>query len=111
MDRISKFNVVHRFEKRSLLALINSVAGLSIFFFGYDQGLMGGVVTNRDYAETMGFGVWDGDQVQVTKPLLKGGIVSGFNRLCSNPFDLPRSECGILPTGHSCWLPLGWLDR
>jgi len=38
MDKISKFNVVHRFEKRSLLVAINCVAGLSIFFFGYDQG-------------------------------------------------------------------------
>ena len=41
MDRISKFNLVHRFEKRSLLVAINCVAALSIFFFGYDQGVMG----------------------------------------------------------------------
>ena len=38
MDKISKLNVVHRLEKRSLLIAINCVAGLSIFFFGYDQG-------------------------------------------------------------------------
>ena len=39
---------------------------------------MGGVVTNRNYAETMGFGVWDdkAGEVQVTAPLVKGGIVS-----------------------------------
>lgn len=41
MDRISKFNLVHRFEKRTLLVAINCVAALSIFFFGYDQGVMG----------------------------------------------------------------------
>ena len=76
MEWLSKLNVTHHFEKRALLILINSVAGLSIFFFGYDQGLMGGVVTNRDYAQTMGFGTWDGTQVQVTKAILKGGIVS-----------------------------------
>ena len=77
MDKISKFNVVHRFEKRSLLIAINCVAGLSIFFFGYDQGVMGGVNTARDYANTMGFGHWDPSQgiVVVDDPLLQGGIV------------------------------------
>ena len=78
MDIIPKYNVVHKLEKRSLLIAINCVAGLSIFFFGYDQGVMGGVVTTRHYAETMGFGYWSqsGGEVIVTKPLLKGGIVS-----------------------------------
>ena len=76
MDRISKFNVARKYEKRSLLILVNAVAGLSIFFFGYDQGVMGGVNTNRDYARTMGFGTWSGTEVTVHKPLLKGGIVS-----------------------------------
>ena len=41
MDRISKFNLVHRFEKRTLLVAINCVAAISIFFFGYDQGVVG----------------------------------------------------------------------
>lgn len=79
MDRISKFNVARRLEKRSLLIAINAVAGLSIFFFGYDQGVMGGVNTNRAYAETMGFGFWDISKsppaVTETNSLLKGGIV------------------------------------
>lgn len=79
MDRISKFNVVHRFEKRSLLIAINCVAGLSIFFFGYDQGVMGGVNTDRNYAEIMGFGHWDevNKVVQIDNPTLQGAIVSG----------------------------------
>lgn len=79
MDRISKFNVARRLEKRSLLIAVNAVAGLSIFFFGYDQGVMGGVNTNRNYAETMGFGHWDTTKnppaVKETNSLLKGGIV------------------------------------
>lgn len=78
MDRISKFNLVHRFEKRSLLIAINCVAGLSIFFFGYDQGVMGGVNTDRNYAEIMGFGHWDNVNkvVQIDNPTLQGAIVS-----------------------------------
>ena len=43
MDKIGRFNVAHKFEKRKLLIAINCVAALSIFFFGYDQGVMGGV--------------------------------------------------------------------
>ena len=34
---ISKWNVANKYSKRSLLILINCIAGLSIFFFGYDQ--------------------------------------------------------------------------
>lgn len=78
MDRISSWNAARRYEKRALLIAINAVAGLSIFFFGYDQGVMGGVNTNRNYAQTMGFGHYDTKQdlVAVDKPLLQGGIVS-----------------------------------
>ena len=78
MDRIPAWNAAHRYEKRSLLIAINAVAGLSIFFFGYDQGVMGGVNTNRNYAQIMGFGHYDaaGGLVKVDKPLLQGGIVS-----------------------------------
>lgn len=78
MDRIASYNVARKYEKRSLLIAINAVAGLSIFFFGYDQGVMGGVNGNRDYARTMGFGDWDESKglVNVTKPLLQGGIVN-----------------------------------
>lgn len=78
MDNIKSYNVARKYEKRSLLILVNLVAGLSIFFFGYDQGVMGGVNGNRNYASTMGFGSFD-DQtgiVAINKPLLQGGIVS-----------------------------------
>jgi len=35
--RFQKHGVANRLEKRSLLIAVNSVAALSIFFFGYDQ--------------------------------------------------------------------------
>ncbi|KAI9674418.1 MAG: hypothetical protein M1817_001756 [Caeruleum heppii] len=80
MDRIGKWNVVHKFEKRGLLIAINCVAALSIFFFGYDQGMMGGVNEAGNYMELMGFGhteIKDGKPHSVTdNSLLKGGIVS-----------------------------------
>ena len=78
MDLISKHNVVHKLEKRSLLIAINCVAGLSIFFFGYDQGVMGGVNTARSYVSIMGFGHWDPGlrQVVIDNATLQGGIVS-----------------------------------
>jgi hypothetical protein len=40
MDQINKWNVAHSLTKRKLLIAINSLAALSIFFFGYDQGMM-----------------------------------------------------------------------
>ncbi len=79
MDRIPSYNVVHKLEKRSLLIAINCIAGLSIFFFGYDQGMMGGVNTAVDYYQTtMKFGHKDpttGAPV-IDNTLLQGGIVS-----------------------------------
>lgn len=78
MENISRYNVVRHLEKRKLLIAVNSVAALSIFYFGYDQGVMGGVNNNRNFAETMGYGYWspEQNQVVVTKSALKGGIVS-----------------------------------
>ena len=80
MENIASYNVARKFEKRALLIAINLVAGLSIFFFGYDQGVMGGVNGNRDYARIMGFGDYSSVSgiVEVKKPLLQGGIVSNF---------------------------------
>lgn len=80
MESISKSNVVHRLEKRSLLIAINCIAGLSIFFFGYDQGMMGGVNGAVDYYQnTMKFGhpAADGAPV-IDNTLLQGGIVSVY---------------------------------
>ena len=81
MDNIKSYNVARKYEKRSLLILVNLVAGLSIFFFGYDQGVMGGVNGNRNYASTMGFGEFDNSSgiVAIKKPLLQGGIVSNHS--------------------------------
>ncbi|KAL6240257.1 hypothetical protein RBB50_012823 [Rhinocladiella similis] len=77
---LQKHNVANKLQKRSLLIAINAVAGLSIFFFGYDQGVMGGVNTTRNYAELMGFGHWDAEAglVKVDKSLLQGGIVAVY---------------------------------
>ncbi|KIW37495.1 uncharacterized protein PV06_10533 [Exophiala oligosperma] len=79
MEKINRFNVVHRLQKRRLLVAINCVAGLSILFFGYDQGMMGGVNTAYDYYTLMGFGHRgpDGGPV-ITDTLLQGGIVSVY---------------------------------
>ena len=41
LDQINGINVSRKLQKRQLLIAINCVAGLSIFFFGYDQGMMG----------------------------------------------------------------------
>ena len=76
MESVSRFNVARRLEKRGLLIAINAVASLSIFFFGYDQGVMGGVNNNCNYAELMGFGTCTSAKtVTVNKTLLQGGIV------------------------------------
>ncbi|PKY06612.1 putative MFS monosaccharide transporter [Aspergillus campestris IBT 28561] len=81
-DSIPSWNVVHKLEKRSLLIAINSVAALSILFFGYDQGMMAGVNNSKDYIDLMGFGyteMKDGLPTPVvTNSLLQGGIVSVY---------------------------------
>lgn len=87
MDRISKYNVVHRFQKRSLLIVINCVAAVAVFFFGYDQGMMGSVNVSVDYAvNTMKFGHLEGtNTVVVDDSVFQGGIVSLF--------DMPNQRC------------------
>ncbi|KAJ3546963.1 hypothetical protein NM208_g1737 [Fusarium decemcellulare] len=80
MERLPGFNVANHFEKRKLLIAINCIAALSIFFFGYDQGMMGGVNNAKHYIDLMGFGYVNeetGDPV-VTNSLLQGGIVSVY---------------------------------
>ncbi|CAL8584397.1 hypothetical protein XPA_010000 [Xanthoria parietina] len=79
MEKINRFNVVHRLRKRNLLIAINSVAALSIFFFGYDQGMMAGVNTAVEYYTRMGFAHPDenGEPI-ITDSLLQGGIVSVY---------------------------------
>ncbi|CAN6675170.1 hypothetical protein TRVA0_102S00122 [Trichomonascus vanleenenianus] len=64
--------------------MINFVCCLSIFFFGYDQGMMSGVNNTPDYVRVMGLGetippspengnMWS---VNVTNPTKLGGIVA-----------------------------------
>ncbi|KAI4256035.1 MAG: hypothetical protein LQ352_002267 [Teloschistes flavicans] len=80
MENINRLNVVHHFRKRKLLIAINCVAALSIFFFGYDQGMMAGVNNAKDYYELMGFAHQDPitkDPV-ITNSILQGGIVSVY---------------------------------
>lgn len=74
LQRLKGFNVANHFEKRRLLIAINSIAALSIFFFGYDQGMMGGVNTAKDYIELMGFGYKDNGVVVITDSLLQGNV-------------------------------------
>lgn len=80
LQRLPGFNVANHYEKRALLIAVNSIAALSIFFFGYDQGMMGGVNTAKDYVRKMGFGYVDDatGEVVTTNALLKGGIVSVY---------------------------------
>ncbi|KAI2642492.1 general substrate transporter [Xylaria nigripes] len=79
MERLPGFNVANVFEKRALLIAVNSLAGLSILFFGYDQGVMGGVNNAKHYIDLMGIGYVDdmGTPV-ITNSLLQGGIVSVY---------------------------------
>lgn len=114
MDIIPRSNVVHKLQKRGLLIAINCVAGLSIFFFGYDQGMMGGVNNAPNYYyETMKFGHPDpvtGAPV-ITNTLLQGGIVS-YPRIGVKPWMLLLMWIGVYllpryPHGLSRW----WLVR
>ncbi|KAI0077013.1 general substrate transporter [Panus rudis PR-1116 ss-1] len=67
---------------RKLYYTINAVAGLAIFFFGYDQGMMGGVNVAPDYVTTMKLGYIEykghseGYVATITEPTRQGGIVS-----------------------------------
>ncbi|KAG6356112.1 hypothetical protein INS49_015497 [Diaporthe citri] len=76
MDQRHRWMVHGKLEKKALLVAINSLAGLSIFFFGYDQGMMGGVNESRDYIDLMGLGhVTDEGNPVITDTLLQGGIM------------------------------------
>lgn len=83
LHQINGWNISHKLEKRKLLIGINCVAALSIFFFGYDQGLMGGVNNAKDYIDLMGFGYTEDTEDDknvpiITDSLLQGGIVAAY---------------------------------
>ena len=118
MENIKSYNVARKYEKRALLIAVNLVAGLSIFFFGYDQGVMGGVNGNRDYARTMGFGDFNSASgiVDVKKPLLQGGIVSNpkiptLCWACVTYLVSVALDRSLLPSRHSLRLFLRRLVR
>ncbi|KAF9630652.1 hypothetical protein BFW01_g1214 [Lasiodiplodia theobromae] len=83
LDQRKRWMVASNLEKRSLLIAVNCIAGLSIFFFGYDQGMMGGVNESPHYVHLMGFGHVDATgKPIVTKTLLQGGIDADW-MICS----------------------------
>ncbi|KAJ5698408.1 hypothetical protein N7462_000413 [Penicillium macrosclerotiorum] len=77
-DERAKWKIASSSEKRSLLVAVNCLAGLAIFFFGYDQGMMGGVNDSQAYVHRMGLGYEKNGSITVTNTLLQGGIVSVY---------------------------------
>ncbi|KFZ18434.1 hypothetical protein V501_01211 [Pseudogymnoascus sp. VKM F-4519 (FW-2642)] len=79
LDQHQGWMVQSKLEKGRLLFAANCLAGMSIFFFGYDQGMMGGVNQSPDYINLMKFGYVDDAGVPVvTDTLLQGGIMAVF---------------------------------
>ncbi|KAJ5403627.1 hypothetical protein N7509_003498 [Penicillium cosmopolitanum] len=77
-DERAKWKIASRLEKRPLLIAANCLAGLAIFFFGYDQGMMGGVNDSKAYVDRMGLGYEKNGSITITNTLLQGGIVSVY---------------------------------
>ncbi|KAI5298957.1 GTPase-activating protein [Ascosphaera pollenicola] len=76
-------NVANHLSKRKLLVAVNCVAALSIFFFGYDQGMMSGVNNSKDYIELMELGHTVDKDGQKNSPVIdntlrQGGIVAVY---------------------------------
>lgn len=64
---------------QQLNSAIQAFSLISIFFEGYDQGVMGGVNASPRYVEEVGIGLPDGT---VTDTLHQGGIVSVYYMGC-----------------------------
>ncbi|KAJ5349146.1 uncharacterized protein N7506_002399 [Penicillium brevicompactum] len=77
-DERAKWKIASRLEKKSLLIAANCLAGLAIFFFGYDQAMMGGVNDSQAYVARMGLGYEEDGSITITNTLLQGGIVSVY---------------------------------
>ncbi|KAG8708034.1 hypothetical protein FRC08_000143 [Ceratobasidium sp. 394] len=72
-----RFSVTNRLEGKRLLTAFNAVCCVSIFFFGYDQGMMSGVNNSEDYINTMKYGYVQPDGTPVvTNSAKQGGIVA-----------------------------------
>ncbi|KAB5571732.1 general substrate transporter [Coniochaeta sp. 2T2.1] len=80
LTRLPGFNVANHLHTSRLLTAVNCVAALSIFFFGYDQGMMGGVNNAKHYIDLMGFGYVDPvtKEPVIIDSLLQGGIVAVY---------------------------------
>lgn len=93
-DERVKWKITSKLQKGQLLAAVNCLAGLAIFFFGkrpllscfygsllsflgymsdtyimrigYDQGMMGGVNGSQSYLEIMGLGYMENGEAVVT---------------------------------------------
>ncbi|KAJ1303969.1 hypothetical protein OPQ81_008379 [Rhizoctonia solani] len=74
-----RFSATNRLQGKALLTAFNAVCCVSIFFFGYDQGMMSGVNNSEDYINTMKYGYVgeDGTPV-VTNSAKQGGIVAVY---------------------------------
>ncbi|EFW99323.1 major facilitator superfamily transporter sugar [Grosmannia clavigera kw1407] len=68
-----------RFSARQLNIAIQVFSLISIFFEGYDQGVMGGVNSAPTYVTTVGIGLPDGT---ITNTVHEGGIVSVYYLGC-----------------------------
>ena len=68
-----------RLSSRQLNAAIQIFALISIFFEGYDQGVMGGVNASPTYVTEVGIGTPDGT---VTDTTHQGGLVSIYYLGC-----------------------------
>jgi MFS family permease len=64
-----------RLTPRQLSVAIHTFSLVSIFFEGYDQGVMGGVNSSPTYVTLVGIGTADG---KVTDTTHQGGIVSVY---------------------------------
>lgn len=72
-----RFLIENHLSGRSLTRSVVGIAALSIFFFGYDQGMMLGVNSSPDYVDIMKFGYYDDEgNVTVTDATKQGGIVA-----------------------------------
>ncbi|KAI9926579.1 hypothetical protein MW887_004347 [Aspergillus wentii] len=77
-DERAGWKITSKLQRGKLLAGVNCLAGLAIFFFGYDQGMMGGINNSNAYLQQMGIGHVENKEAVVKNSLLEGGIVSVY---------------------------------
>ncbi|KAF3393772.1 hypothetical protein F1880_004817 [Penicillium rolfsii] len=75
-DEWAKWKIASKPENKLLLIAVSCLAGLAIFFFGYDQGMMGGVNNSQAYVHRMGLGYEKDGSINITNTLLQGSLKS-----------------------------------